>query len=93
MTTLARRRWKRRRRRLQTGWVQLVSPEAIDRMLGDVGAAGMAIDGPDGLLGQITRAVLERALGAELDDPLGYVRGDRPGPGRGTPAMARTARR
>jgi putative transposase len=62
---------------------QLVSPEAIDRMLADADAAGMAIDGPGGLLGQITKAVLERALGAELDDHLGYLRGDPAGTGSG----------
>ena len=39
--------------------------------------------GEAGLLGQITKAVLERALGAELDDHLGYVRGDPAGNGSG----------
>ena len=62
---------------------ELVSPEAIDRMLGDAEAAGIAVDGPGGLLGQITRAVLERALGAELDDHLGYAKGDPAGNGSG----------
>jgi putative transposase len=62
---------------------ELVSPEAVDRMLGDAEAAGMPLDGPGGLLGQLTRAVLERALGAELDDHLGYVKGDRAGNGSG----------
>jgi putative transposase len=62
---------------------ELVSPEAIDRMLGDAEAAGVVIDGPDGLLNQLTRTVLERALGAELDDHLGYVKGDPAGNGSG----------
>ena len=62
---------------------ELVSPDAIDKMLADADAAGMALDGPDGLLGQLTRTVLERALGAELDDHLGYVRGDPAGNGTG----------
>ena len=61
----------------------LVSPQAIDRMLGDAAAAGMALDGPGGLLAQMNKAVLERALGAELDDHLGYVRGDPAGNGSG----------
>jgi putative transposase len=61
----------------------LVSPEAVDRMLADADAAGMAVDGPDGLLNQLTKAVLERALGAELDDHLGYVKGDPAGNGSG----------
>ena len=59
----------------------LVSPEAVDRMLADAEAAGMPVDGPGGLLNQLTRTVLERALGAELDDHLGYVKGDPAGNG------------
>jgi putative transposase len=62
---------------------ELVSPEAIDRMLGDAEAAGVVIDGPGGLLDQLTRTVLERALGAGLDDHLGYVKGDPAGNGSG----------
>ncbi len=61
----------------------LVSPEAVDRMLADAEQAGMALDGPGGLLNQLTRTVLERALGAELDDHLGYVKGDPAGNGSG----------
>src|SRR5260221_7646316 len=52
-------------------------------MLVDAEQAGMAVDGPGGLLNQLTRTVLERALGAELDDHLGYVRGDPAGNGSG----------
>jgi putative transposase len=61
----------------------LVSPEAIGQMLADAETAGVSIDGRDGLLGQLTRGVLERALGAELDDHLGYVQGDPAGYGTG----------
>jgi putative transposase len=61
----------------------LVSPEAVDRMLADADAAGMAVDGPGGLIGQLTKSVLERALGAELDDHLGYAKGDPAGNGSG----------
>ena len=61
----------------------LVSPEAVDRMLADAEAAGVPVDGPDGLIGQLTKTVLERALGAELDDHLGYVKGDPAGNGSG----------
>ena len=58
----------------------LVSAEAVDRMLADADAAGVSADG---LLGQLTKTVLERALGAELDDHLGYVKGDPAGNGSG----------
>jgi putative transposase len=58
----------------------LVSPEAVDRMLADADAAGVSAEG---LLSQLTKTVLERALGAELDDHLGYVKGDPAGNGSG----------
>jgi putative transposase len=58
----------------------LVSPEAVDRMLADADEAGVSAEG---LLGQLTKTVLERALGAELDDHLGYVKGDPAGNGSG----------
>jgi putative transposase len=61
----------------------LVSPEAVDRMLADAEQAGLPVDGPGGLLSQLTKTVLERALGAGLDDHLGYVRGDPAGNGSG----------
>lgn len=58
----------------------LVSPEAVDRMLADAEQAGMSAEG---LLSELTRTVLERALGAELDDHLGYAKGDPAGNGSG----------
>ena len=58
----------------------LVSPEAVDRMLADADEAGVSAEG---LLSQLTKTVLERALGAELDDHLGYVKGDPAGNGSG----------
>jgi putative transposase len=61
----------------------LVSAETIDRMLADAQAAGMPLDGVDGLINQLTKAVIERALGAEMDDHLGYVKGDPAGHGSG----------
>lgn len=61
----------------------LVSPEAVDRMLADAETAGMPLDGPDGLINQLTKAVIERALSVELDDHLGYAKGDRAGNGSG----------
>ena len=47
-------------------------------------AAGISLlDGPGGLIGQLTARVMERALGAEMDDHLGYVKGDPAGNGTG----------
>ncbi len=62
----------------------LVSDTAIDRMIADAQDAGVSLlDGPGGLIGQLTARVIERALGAEMDDHLGYVKGDPAGNGTG----------
>jgi len=46
-------------------------------------AEGVSLVGPDGLLGQVTRTVLQTALEAELAEHLGYEKGDPAGRGRG----------
>jgi putative transposase len=62
----------------------MASDEAVDRMIADAEEAGIALlDGPDGLISQLTAKVVERALGVEMDDHLGYVKGDRAGNGPG----------
>ena len=61
-----------------------VSDEAVDRMIADAQEAGVSLlGGPDGLIGQLTAKVIERALAAEMDDHLGYVKGDPAGNGSG----------
>ena len=61
-----------------------VSDEAVDRMIADAKETGVALlDGPDGLIGQLTARIIERALGAEMDDHLGYGKGDPAGRGTG----------
>jgi len=63
---------------------EIASDEAVDRMIADAQEAGISLlEGPDGLIGQLTAKVLERALGAEMDDHLGYVKGDPAGNGSG----------
>jgi transposase-like protein len=47
-------------------------------------AGGLRLTGEDSMLGELVKAVLERALEAELTAHLGYERGDRAGRG-GTP--------
>ena len=49
------------------------APSAIDALLADAKAAGTPIDGVDGLLNQMTKAVLERALQTEMTHHLGYA--------------------
>ena len=61
-----------------------VSDEAVDRMIADAKETGVSLlDGPDGLIGQLTARIIERALGAEMDDHLGYEKGDPAGRGTG----------
>ena len=61
-----------------------VSDEAVDRMIADAKETGVSLlDGPDGLVGQLTARIIERALGAEMDDHLGYGKGDPAGRGTG----------
>ncbi|WP_242425173.1 IS256 family transposase, partial [Frankia sp. EI5c] len=57
--------------------------KVIDTLLADAKAGGTPIDGVDGLLNQMTKAVLERALQAEMTDHLGYESGDPSGHGTG----------
>jgi putative transposase len=62
----------------------IASDEAVDRMIADAQEAGISLlDGPDGLIGRLTAKVTERALAVELDDHLGYVKGDPAGNGPG----------
>jgi putative transposase len=63
---------------------ELVSDAAIDRMIADAQDSGIPLlDGPGGLIGQLTARVIERALGAEMDEHLGYAKGDPAGNGSG----------
>lgn len=57
------------------------SPTMIDALLEQAEESGTALDGPGGLLAQMTKAVLERALGAEMTAHLGYESGDPDGAG------------
>ena len=52
----------------------------------------MAIDGPNGLINQMIKAVLERALDVEMADHLGYDRGDPAGAGSGNSRNGHTAK-
>ena len=62
---------------------EALEPATIDALLADAKAAGTPIDGADGLLNQMTKVVLERALQAEMTAHLGYGRDDPAGHGSG----------
>jgi putative transposase len=51
----------------------LVDHALADELIARAQAEGVELLGPDGLLGQMTKAVLERALSEELTDHLGYA--------------------
>jgi Transposase, Mutator family len=61
----------------------LVDEELADQLLGKAHAEGVELLGPDGLLSQVTKAVLERALAEEMTGHLGYERHDPAGRGSG----------
>ena len=61
----------------------LVDAELADQLLARAEAQGVELLGPDGLLSQVTKAVLERALGEELTEHLGYDKHDPAGRGSG----------
>src|SRR6201997_3969133 len=54
-----------------------------DELLGRAAAEGVELLGPDGLLSQVTKAVLERALAEEMTGHLGYEKHDPAGRGSG----------
>ncbi|UPK77228.1 IS256 family transposase [Nocardioidaceae bacterium SCSIO 66511] len=62
--------------------IEPVSEEGIDQqqlaeqLLAQAKEQGIDLVGPDGLLNQLTKNVLETALEAEMDDHLGYERHD-----------------
>jgi Transposase, Mutator family len=61
----------------------LIDDELAEQLLGRAQAEGAELLGPDGLLSQLTKAVLERALAEELTGHLGYDKHDPAGRGSG----------
>jgi putative transposase len=61
----------------------LIDEELADQLLGKAQAEGVELLGPEGLLSQVTKAVLERALGEEMTGHLGYDKHDPAGRGSG----------
>lgn len=71
----------------------LVPEGVLDELMARVEEEGAELLGPDGLLGQVTKAVLERALDEELTDHLGYEKGDPAGRGSGNSRNGITPKR
>jgi hypothetical protein len=68
-----------------TGAAEEAPDELIDRraVMANVEARGVELLGPDGVLAELTKRILERGLSEELTDHVGYERGDPAGPGSG----------
>lgn len=60
-----------------------VPDELIDAVMANVDANGVELLGPDGVLAELTKRILERGLSEELTDHLGYEHGDPAGRGSG----------
>jgi putative transposase len=60
---------------------RLLPDEMIDGLLSEVDGGGLALTGEGGFLPELLKAVLERGLAVELDDHLGYQKGDPAGQG------------
>lgn len=63
--------------------VAAVSDELVDAVVADALEGGVELLGPDGVLAELTKRVLERALAEEMTDHLGYEHGDPIGHGTG----------
>jgi len=73
-------------------------PSLVDAALADELQAraqtdGVELLGPDGLLSQVTKAVLERALAEEISEHLGYEKHDPAGRGSGNSRNGVTGKR
>ncbi|MPZ63549.1 MAG: IS256 family transposase [Propionibacteriales bacterium] len=71
----------------------LVDDELADQLLAKAEAEGVELLGLDGLLSQVTKAVLERALDEELTEHLGYEKHDPAGRGSGNSRNGTTSKR
>src|SRR4051812_33055148 len=75
------------------GGEPLIDYELADRLIAQAREQGVDLLGEGGLLKQMTKAVLERSLAAELTDHLGYEPGDPAGAGTGNSRNGSTSKR
>lgn len=61
----------------------VVSDELVEQLMAQVDADGVELLGPEGVLTELTKRIMERALDVERSDHLGYERGDPAGRGSG----------
>src|SRR6201996_4354880 len=68
---------------VEDGRVDAADEELARQLAAQARAEGIPLTGPGGLLGRLTKVVLESALEAEMDDHLGYRKHDPAGDGSG----------
>ena len=61
----------------------MIDDDLIEKLMAQVDAQGVELLGPDGVLTELTKRIMERALDVERSEHLGYERGDRAGVGSG----------
>jgi transposase-like protein len=66
--------------------------ELAQRLVAQARAEGVSLTGPGGLLGELTKRVLETALEGEMDEHLGYAKGDSAGAGSGNSRNGKRAK-
>ena len=74
------------------GPTPLIDEQLADQLLGKAQAEGVELLGPDGLLSQVTKAVLQRALAEEMTEHLGYEKHDPAGRGSGNSRNGMTSK-
>jgi putative transposase len=79
--------------KLNTESNQLLSQAALDELMAKVQAEGLELLGPNGVLRDITKRIMEAALEAERTDHLGYEKGDPFGRGSGNSRNGTTPKR
>ena len=67
---------------------QSAEQQAATELVRQAREQGLSLTGPDGLLKQLTKTVLETALSQELTEHLGHEKNGPPGSGAGLPACA-----
>src|SRR3984885_11145301 len=69
-----------------------ITPELLDQLLANY-EKPEDVTGDDGLFKQLKKALIERALGAELTEHLGYEKGDPAGRGKGNSRNGTSSKR
>jgi putative transposase len=67
--------------------------DVVDALMTKVKTEGLELLGENGVLAELTKTILERALDEELTDHLGYERGDAAGRGSGNSRNGTTPKR